>query len=1065
MMTFVFTDVAGSTLLLRRLGEDAYASVLERHFQLLREAVSAHNGVEVRTYGDSSFAAFAKAADAVAAVLQAQLAFADEGWPAEGAPRVRVGLHAGHGQLSGGNYVGLAVHQAARVAGAAHGGQVVATQAIVDAARRLEGGASWRSLGVHRLKDLGSPVELSQLCHPRLEDGFPPLNSLEQVAHNLPVQLSSFVGRAEELALGTKLLSRTRLLSVTGAGGTGKTRLAYQLAAEVASQFPGGVWVAELAALADPALVPPMVMRALGLREGPGLTPTATIVNYLESRQALLVLDNCEHLVDAVAALTGEVLKACARVKVLTTGREPLHARGETVWALAPLCLPPPGEQHLGAVATSDAVALFCERAAEARVEFCLSERNAATVSQVCSALGGIPLAIELVAAQLRARPLKELARSVAGNIDFPTGAPRGTSPRQSSLRASLQWSHDLLAPAEQVLFRRLAVFAGGFSTASAEAVCAGGLLSAAQVAPTLDGLTDKSLVVLDAGPAGDGRSRMLEPLRLYAGERLEEAGEAGEVAAKHASYFAGVAHRLTDPNPPPEDLDQLEVEHPNLLAALGFVAARDDAATHGQMATDLWRFWELRGYWGIGRAEVSRYMERGDDDPTRRLRGARVLGNLALQLADMAEARRWHNEALRLGRELGDRQAEAGCLYNCALGAFLEGNHERTRALLDEALLAARQVGHRQLECRVIGVMAEVAEIEGDMDAAWSTYSEAVLLAEQLDRFYLALLHAQRGQLAVRVGDHSQARDDLAKAMRAADELGVPMIRMEVHAGLGDLDLSTGNYAAARAHYELAHTFAEETGYGLVDCYLVGQLGVVALRLGDWPEAERHLNAALAAAKEMHHSRYETLWLGHLGTLALERGELARAGEHYDQATALAAQLNYRRALCELTCRRGELAIRTGDHSRARAYLDEALGVARHIKDRGQERACLTYLADLAMLAEDYEEAEAHVRRGLEICQLYNENDTLLLDVTAALLASTGRHGPAAGLLGAADGLNAAQGRRRSAWDKARYERTVAVCTDALGHTQFCSITEGPHPSDWEKAVTLALARPQWAV
>jgi predicted ATPase/DNA-binding SARP family transcriptional activator len=427
------------------------------------------------------------------------------------------------------------------------------------------------------------------------------LGSVGAFAHNLPVQVSSFLGRAEELVLGANLLATTRLLSVVGPGGVGKTRLAYELAEAQLRQFPGGISVVELASEIDPLRIPALLLSGLGLRDEAARTATETIVAYLADRQALVVLDNCEHVVDAAASLVAEMLGSCGRLRVLATSREALRVGGETVWQLGPLELPDTTEANLALVAATDAVALFCERAAAARVGFALEIASMATVTTICSRLEGMPLAIELAAARVRTLPLTEIADRLEHSLDLLAKGRRHGDDRHSSLRATLTWSHDLLTPAEQVLFRRLAVFVGSFTQAAAESVGAGEGLRATEVLDALDGLVDKSLVNLIVDQAGHGRYRLLETVRAYACEHLALAEELAEHMDRHARFYAHLASDCAAKGATRAASDRLEADHPNLLAALQHVAGADQAIEHGRLVIDLSLFWDLRGYWRLG--------------------------------------------------------------------------------------------------------------------------------------------------------------------------------------------------------------------------------------------------------------------------------------------------------------------------------------------------------------------------------------------------------------------------------------------------------------------------------
>jgi predicted ATPase/class 3 adenylate cyclase/Tfp pilus assembly protein PilF len=893
-VTFVFSDIEGSTPLLERVGDDAYERLLGEHHRILREAIAAHAGVEVSTEGDSFFVAFENAAEAVAMALAAQVALGGFRWPDEGTVRVRMGLHTGPGRLGGDGYVGLAVHQAARVCSAAHGGQVVVSEATRNACGgQLPGGAGWLELGRHRLAGLGDPVELHQLCHPNLGDSFPPLRSLQAVAHNLPVQLSSFLGRAQELAVGAKLLAGARLLSVTGLGGTGKTRVAYQLAAEQLAQFPDGVWVAELAALSDPDLVPAGLMSALGLRDEPGQTAIETVVSYLRDRRALVVLDNCEHLIDAAAALTAALLGGCGQLRVLATSREPLRVAGEFVWTLGPLALPEFDETDLGVLAGADAVALFLERAAEARIGFALGIDNAATVKEICARLEGIPLAIELAAARVRTLPLAQIADRLERSLDLLSKGTRAVEGRQASLRATLAWSHDLLSPAEQRLFRRVAVFSGGFTLDAAEAVAVGEGLDVSEVVDALDGLVDKSLVALGDEQAGQGRYRLLETIRAYAAEHLHAAGEGPLLAGQHAEFYTKLAHDCAHLGDTPGALDRLEAEHPNLLAALQHLSEGERPVDHGQLVADLSTMWDVHGHWQLAQREFLRYLSRADRDQALEGRCSGGLGTINLRLGAYPDARDRFEYALDIAHKLGDRGSEGEWLGRLGSVAARLGDYLEGRARFQEALDIAREVGDRQFEGRWVGDLGGVAWYLGDYPEAQARFEEALAIARQLgDRVREGTWVGNLGSIAYTLGDYPEAQAQFESALAMTRELGDRHGEATWLANLGDVASNLGDYPEAQARLEEGVAIARELGDRLQEGFFVGDLGSVSYNLRDYPQALVRYEEALAIARELGDRHREGLWLGHLGEVASNLGNYPEALARYEEALAMAREL-----------------------------------------------------------------------------------------------------------------------------------------------------------------------------
>src|SRR3984957_11372356 len=540
-VTFLFTDVEGSTALLGRLGDDGYVQVLAGHHALIRSALAAHDGQEVDTQGDAFFAVFSSPRGCVAAVLAMQQALADHAWPGGERVRVRMGIHCGEAARTATGLVGLEVHRAARVAAVAHGGQVLVSEAAAVLVRDgLPPGAALADLGVHRLKDLGRPERIFQLVAPGLQAGFPPLRSLGNPAlpNNLPAQLSVFIGRDREVAEVRVLLESSRLVTLTGAGGCGKTRLGLQVAAELLDGSGDGVWLAELAAVLDEDAGPAALCGAVRVAAPPGRPPLEALLDALAFQDVLIVLDNCDHLIGACAKTAEAILRRCPKVRLLATSREPLGIGGEAVYRVPSLSLPGP-EDSDPAPGSCDAVALFADRARAQGVPLAADEQAGPLVVSVCRRLDGMPLAIELAAARLRSMSLAELAGRLDQRFRLLTGGSRTAVERQQTLAATVGWSYSLLTGAERMLLARLSVFAGGFGLDAAEAGCGAGDLDVLEVAGLLGSLVDKSLVV--AEPAGGFlRYRLLETIRLFAAERLADAGEeeGAPVAAAHFAHF-----------------------------------------------------------------------------------------------------------------------------------------------------------------------------------------------------------------------------------------------------------------------------------------------------------------------------------------------------------------------------------------------------------------------------------------------------------------------------------------------------------------------------------------------
>jgi predicted ATPase/class 3 adenylate cyclase len=590
MHAFLFTDIEGSTALLQRAGADVYARVLADHHELIRSALSGHGGREVNTAGNGFFAVFSSPAACVAAALGMQRALAGHGWPGGEHVRVRMGVHAGEAEQTAAGMVGLDVHRAARIAAVAHGGQVLVSETAAALARDgMPPGAGLNDLGLHRLKDLARPERLFQLCGPGLAAEFPRLRSAGSPAlpNNLPAQLTVFIGRDAELSEVRALAAASRLVTLTGAGGCGKTRLGLQVAADLLDGSGDGVWLVELAAVTDQDAVPAAVAGALRIPAQPARPVLDTLADALGPQDMLIVLDNCEHLIGGCAKTAETILQRCPKVHLIATSREPLAIAGETIYRVPSLSLPEAGDDNGAAAISCDAIALLADRARAQGVSLALDADTLPVAVSVCRRLDGMPLAIELAAARLRSMSLADLAGRLDQRFGLLTGGSRTAHARQQTLQAAIGWSYSLLTPAEQLLLGWLSVFAGGFDLAAAETVFGYGTIDAAEVAVLLGSLADKS--------------RLLETIWLFAAERLAAAGSQEAAAARtaHCAHYLTVAETAATHLSGPEQgtwLARLETDDANLLRAAEHAAGQPDGtAQMMRFGIALWPYWAYR--------------------------------------------------------------------------------------------------------------------------------------------------------------------------------------------------------------------------------------------------------------------------------------------------------------------------------------------------------------------------------------------------------------------------------------------------------------------------------------
>jgi predicted ATPase/class 3 adenylate cyclase/Tfp pilus assembly protein PilF len=820
-VTFLFTDIEGSTKLWEQY-PDAMRSALARHDVLLRGAIDEHGGYVFKTVGDAFCAAFATAPQALAGALSAQIALADASWEIGTPLRVRIALHTGSAEERDGDYFGPPLNRVARLIAAGHGGQTLLSLAAQELTRdALPSSASLLDLGAHRLKDLGRPETVFQLLHPSQPAEFPPLRSLDNPAlpNNLPQQPTSFIGREAQVAEARALLAKTRLLTLTGAGGSGKTRLSLQVAADLLDGEGDGVWLVELAGLSDSALVPQAVAQVLGVKEAAGKSIQQSLVEWLRPKRLLVILDNCEHLVAACASLAADILRGCSDVRILASSREPLVVAGEQTYRVPTLSLPDPKKaQTAESLSQYEAVRLFVERAQAVQPTFSVTDANAPAVVQVCFHLDGIPLAIELAAARVRSLSAEEINRRLDQRFRLLTGGARNTLPRQQTLRALIDWSYDLLTGPEKALLRRLSVFAGGWTLSAAEVVCEGEPVEDFEVLDLLTALVDKSLVVVD--PFGDGtRYRLLETVRQYGGDRLGESGEAEAIQDAHLSWCVALAEEADQQGRGPDEaawLSRLEAEHDNLRAGLSWGLSLEERLqgkrSHEdglRLAASLWRFWSNRGHlsegrrWlGLARARASVSEGEASVAQAKVLAGA---GYLAQNQGDFAEARTLGEESLTLFRQAGDQRGCGTALRVLAMVAHGQGDWAEARAFYEQSLTISRQEGPQWAVAHTLRNLGEVTLYLGD-------YAEARALCEES-----LTLFRQAGNLG-----------GIAYPLRS----------------LALLAHYQGDYAEAQALYEESLTLFRQVGDHFSASMVLGSLGVLAHRQSQMGRSVRLLGA-----------------------------------------------------------------------------------------------------------------------------------------------------------------------------------------------------------------------------
>ena len=983
-VTLLLADVEGSTRLWQTQPGEMTAAVA-RLDRVLAEAVTNHGGVRPveQGEGDSFVIGFARASDAVACALDLQRA------PL--APiRLRIGVHTGEVQLRDeGNYIGPTINRTARLRDLAHGRQTVLSGATAELIAEYLPTDAWvTDLGAHPLRDLPRPQRVVQLCHPDLCNEFPPLRTPDAAGvPNLPVQLTSFVGRATQIGDVQRILADNRLVTLTGAGGVGKTRLATQIAAKMASQFGHGLWYVDLAPISDPDIVPTTVARALGRPDHPGRSTMDTLLGFVGDRRTLMLLDNCEHLLDACAALTTGLLSGCPRLTLLTTSREPIGVPGEVTWRVPSLSL------------DTEAIELFTDRARRALPDFRISDDNRGTVEEICRRLDGMPLAIELAAARVRALSLDEILESLHDRFRLLTGSARSSVQRHQTLRACVDWSHALLTETEQILFRRLGAFVGGFDVDAARAVAGG--VERYQILDQLSLLVDKSLVVAE-NPSGRTRYRLLETVRQYAHEKLVESDEATDVRTRHRDHYTAIAAALDSGAQGfhEQHLEQAETEIDNLRAAFAWSRENRDRAVALTLASSLLPLWLGRGRMRDGLTWFNSVLEEDANDHTGVSAEvqARALAGIAV-----------------LDVRMGGMGASDGI--------------ERAQ----RALAIAREIADPALLVRTLTACGSVTG--GDAAAARPYFAEAIGLARALgDQWSLSEILYWQAAGACIAGDSTGCRAAAEEGCEVADAIGNRFVSLESRMWVGLAQLMQGNLDDAISRFRELTT-APDT-YMAPKVIALGSLGQALAYRGDTAGARAAADAAIHAAAE-----FGGMYLGSsyaaLAYAALAAGDVTVARNASETAwPKVSVQPNMAAVFGPLMA---QVALAQGDVITAHCFVDDAVNTAT-----GSWRMlALTTRARVAMAqgepARAREDAHAALACGAEVqAYLHMPN---AIECLAALAAESGSHHEAARLFGAAQAMRQRTGEARFRVYQDGYEATVATLRNSMGKQDFESV------------------------
>lgn len=934
-VTFLFTDIEGSTKLWQKY-PDAMPNALKTHHAILSETITAHGGYVFQIIGDAFCAAFTTATNGLDAALAAQRALRDATWGETGSIRVRMALHTGAadlrvGEYTSGEYIsGLTLSRASRLLSAGHGGQILLSLLTAELAREhLPPETILHDLNLHRLKDLDRPEHIYQVVVPDLDSEFLPLKTLDTQPNNLPIQLTSFIGREQDMVRVKDIMNRTRIITLTGVGGSGKTRLAIQIAADIIDEFPDGVWIVELAPLDDPTLVPYSVTTALGLQLQYGRTIQLALTEYLHERICLLVFDNCEHLIDTCARLIDTLVRACPNLKILSTSREGFGIPGEVVYNIPSLAIPSLETLTAQSLSQYESVRLFYDRALSIQPNFSITDQNATAIAQICNQLDGIPLAIELAAARVNVLSVEQISERLVDRFRLLTGGSRTALPRQQTLRALIDWSYSLLSPVERILFERLSVFTGGWTLEAAESICAGDGIESIEVLDSLITLVAKSLVGVTEGLDDRVRYTFLQTIRLYAHEKLINSKQLDQFRNRHLNWFLDFEERARPKLFNAEQvvmLNRLDAEHDNFRTALAW--SIETAIEKGlRLAAGLYRFWRLRGYWFERRDWLKKLLAHPDAlaPSLARAYALVTLGDIEFSQGEYTNAEESFTESLQIYRHLSDEKGIAAALGELARLSIQKGNFLQAGELSRESLEISRKIEDKFQISQATNRLGYVLRTQGNQTGANELLDESKTLLSQM---------VDMGSIQNFFPSPETQNAYFNLALSAQEQ---------------------GNFINARQFFEGGLAFFRKTGSSHEIAWFLRYLANLSLREGDLALAQARYQESLQIVQALKDKYCTSHTLESLARVEIGKGNYDQAASFALQALNLAEQVGSKQRIAQVQRTLG-LAMRSTDPLGAEQMLRSSLTMSNKLGNKIEIADSLEALAKLNLLSKSFE-------------------------------------------------------------------------------------------------------------
>lgn len=1013
-VTFLFTDIEGSTKLSQEFPE-SLQSALDIHHSIMQNAIESNNGFVFEIVGDAFCCAFQNAVDAVKAAIAAQLILASEKWK-DAVIKVRIGIHSGEAEWNGNRYMGyITLARSARIMSSAYGEQILISNDSYSQLSGFTNDFSFRDLGERRLKDVIQPIRLFQVIADGLREDFPPLKTLDARPNNLPVQLTSFIGRESVMADVKKLLKKNRLLTIIGSGGNGKTRLAMQIGADLIDEFANGVFIVELASVSDPSFTIPVFLNSLGIKEESGKSPGDSLTEFLKDKELLLIMDNCEHIVSECANLAENLLLNCQKLKIIATSRETLKCTGEQIFKLPSLSVPDTTEKISPELLTQyESVRLFIERALSVNHGFRVNYDNASALAEICSRLDGIPLAIELAATRIKILSVEKIQQRLDDRFNLLTGGKRTALPRQQTLKAMINWSYDLLSENEKLLWKRLSVFSGGCDTEAIEKICSDEKLCETEIIDILHNLTEKSIIVYDEEKE---RFKMLETIRQYGVDLLISENEYETVSDKHMNYYLNLAvmsDSLLSGNEMHKILNKLETERGNFERSMIHALKNPELPNGINIAISLGSFWKIRGHYSEGIRWLEKCLET-------KINGSNlILGKAYCKLSKLFQLRGNVESAqekllksLEIFREINDEKGIAEALHNLGLIKFEQGNYDSAFRLYEEGLEILKKSDDRKNIAYSLNDLGSLLIEKGEYERAEKIFREC------------AMLHKETGE-----------KRGLAYSLF----------------NLGSVLMEQGNLKDTTQIFEESISYFREIEEVRGLAYCISSLGTISFHLGDIVRAERLQDESIALFRKTEEKRGLSFSLSSRANIALHKGDFILSSKLLEESLGVSRETGFKPIIAYSLFSLGESYYSQHEYEKAKDVFEESLAISTEIGHKPGIAFNLNCLGNIALQNGDTGAALDLLKKSLNLNKELNQKKELAANLIGFAVAKfkTAEHSDAAVILGFVnkflEEINLTPGKT----DSNRYENLLNDLKNKMGEDEF--------PKHYDKGKTLSL-------